>query len=103
MISETVVCEATEMDPKEVKLIGFMGGYVARSYCTMRKPECEHCQRLLLLEEDMETPDFDLNGTLVDIGEYIRLISRGGLKRPTNLTFDICLKTWVAFDAIIKI
>ena len=102
MISETVVCDATEMDPKEVKLIGFMGGYVARSYCTMQKPECEHCQRLLILDEDMETPDFDLNGTLVDIGEYIRMISRGGLKRPTDLTFDICLKAWVAFDAVIK-
>ena len=52
MISETVVCYATEMDPKEVKLIGFMGGYVARSYCTMQKPECEHCQRLLILDGD---------------------------------------------------
>ena len=100
MISETVRCDAIDMDPKEAKLISFMGGYAARSYCNSLKSDCQDCQRLLILEQDMETPDFDLNGTMVDLGEYIRLISRGRLKKPTNLTFDICLKAWVAFEAI---
>ena len=59
MISDTALCDATEMDPKEAKLIYFMGGYIARSYCTVQK--CDDCQTLLILEEDMETPDFDLN------------------------------------------
>ena len=82
----------------DANIIYYVSGAVARS--AIRTTKCEHC-RQLLVDADAALQPLEMDATL-DYSSTVFLdsVNRGGLARPTDYAFLLCVHCWRVFEDI---
>lgn len=81
----------------DANIIYYVAGYVCRS--VVRTNRCDACSRLLVDNSNLEVLQLDDNlGS--SSREFLDSLNRGGLKRPTDYSFNICVASWIVFQEI---
>jgi hypothetical protein len=89
-------CESiwsTTIDPKQVRIVFFIAGYVSRS--AMKSTACSGCKGMLSKSNDLTHLQFEEPGTSAEKEareEYVSLINRGGLVSPSDLVYVTCVR-----------
>jgi hypothetical protein len=88
-------CESiwsTTIDPKQVRIVFFIAGYVSRS--AIKSTACSGCKGMLSKSNDLTHLQFEEPGTSAEKEareEYVSLINRGGLVSPSDLVYVTCV------------
>ena len=92
-LSENIDNETLHMDNN---IIFYIAGFIARSLKKIIK--CEECSNICGTNEEISMP------TVVDIPEdcdsFLNSINRGGLIKPSDLTFLSCIASWSVYKLI---
>ena len=92
-LSENIDNETLHMDNN---IIFYVIGFIARSL--KKRIKCEECSNILGSNEEISMP------MVVDIPEdcnsFLNSINRGGLIKPSDLTFLSCIASWSVYKLI---
>jgi hypothetical protein len=93
-LSFTHVPEASDLN-----IIFYVAGYIARS--VVRTTKCTSCKEALSEEIDADMVPFDNDTTLpYNATTFFDSINRGGLKKPTEFTFQLTCHCWTVYQEI---
>lgn len=87
----SIVCQEAQLSKGELNIICYVAGYVGLSF--LRRSPCDGCRVLLLDSGVLAMADLEVS----DNTEFITLMTRGGLKSPSDLLFIICCWTYMVF------
>lgn len=94
---EDIIQESNSVDVSESNKMAliYIAGYAANSVVNSLK--CENCKNMLCSEHTMT---YDSQAPEVHV--YLRIIDRGGLKWPSQFTFDVTACTFSVFQCLIS-
>ena len=84
-------------DTNDLNIIYYVAGYIARSVC--RTTKCNSCREALHEEEAAELMECD-DPLPYNATSFFDSINRGGLKRPTDFTFQMTSHSWTVYHEI---
>ena len=95
-----------KIDNSDTGVIYYVAGFTSKSL--MRREKCEECINLmveerkdrpiLLSEEDTEKSDAEKRSE----ASFLKMINRGGLCKPSDITFMTCVHAWHHFQQIMS-
>jgi len=82
----------------DANVIFYVSGAIARS--AARATKCDGCRQLLINADD-ELEPLEMDATLdYSCTAFLNSVNRGGLARPTDYTFLLCVHCWRVFEDI---
>jgi hypothetical protein len=84
-------------DTNDLNIIYYVAGYIARSVC--RTTKCDSCKEALHEDESAELMECD-DPLPYSATTFFDSINRGGLKRPTDFTFQMTSYSWTVYREI---
>lgn len=82
----------------DANVIFYVSGAIARS--AARATKCDSCRQLLINADD-ELEPLEMDATLdYSSTAFLNSVNRGGLARPTDYTFLLCVHCWRVFEDI---
>ena len=65
----------------------------------MRSMKCEWCKKELISDDPFES-DSEVDATLQTATDFLDMVNRGGLSKPSNYTFALSVVCWRVFEEI---
>ena len=93
MTSEDI---AIDVQPPDVDIIYYVAGFIARSLTKHFK--CNGCSHFLGTNEEILLPT--LKNVPADSESFLKLINRGGLMKPSYVTYAVCIGAWEMYKLI---
>lgn len=75
----------------------YVSDYIARS--TIRTTKCEHCREVLVSPDQLEPIQLD-ESLDYSASLFLDSVNRGGLLRPSDVTFMLVLRCWRVYEEI---
>lgn len=107
---DTAHCDETDADDiatslsynqtpsaNDANIIYYVSGAIARSVGRVTK--CDHCKELLIASDEIETIELD-ESLSYNASTFLDTINRGGLSKPTEITFNIVMHSWRVYEEI---
>ena len=92
-------CEQTSDD---VNIICYVAGACGRF--TVNITKCEYCKEALLSSEEIEPLRLEVcdgdHSMLSKAATFLDSVNRGGLVKPTDVTFMLCIHCWRVFEEL---
>jgi hypothetical protein len=84
-------------ETSDLNIIYYVAGYIARSVC--RSTRCDNCREALCKEVEAEL--LECNEPLpYTVSTFFESVNRGGLKKPTDFTFQLTSHCWTVHEEI---
>lgn len=85
------------LSASDANIIYYVSGYIARSI--FRSMKCDNCREVVTDSEELAP--ISLDETLdYSASSFLDMINRGGLSRPSDFTFSLCVQCWHVFEAV---
>ena len=81
----------------DANIIYYVGGYIGRSIARVTK--CEDCKQILTTSTVLEPLTID-DGVPETPSDFLEMISRGGLKHPSDYTFAMTQHCWKVYEEL---
>lgn len=75
----------------ELNILYYVAGCFSRSLC--RQTKCQNCKALLVSTENISI-------CVNNEADFLNSVNRGGLTKPTELVFILCIQAWHFFQSI---
>lgn len=91
-----------ELATEDSSILYYVGGYLARSM--HKRVNCESCKDLIRDGKATLLPAFEENGMAMteEKERFVKQVTRGGLSKPTDLVFMVCVHIRSFFESIMK-
>ena len=83
----------------DANVVYYVSGYIA--YSILKLTTCSHCEEILVLTEDIVC-DLEIENLASPTGasQFLDIMTRGGLKKPTDYVFSVCLKLYQIYQTL---
>jgi hypothetical protein len=82
----------------DANIIYYVGGYIGRSIARVTK--CDDCKQILATSTVLEPPTIDDGEPEGPPSHFLEMISRGGLKHPSEYTFAMTQHCWKVYEEL---
>ena len=91
--------DTMQVPPSDQAIVFYTAGYIGRSI--MKNVKCKDCIKMLSADCHLIASDFEGETENVNSEqEYLNLINRGGLTKPSDILFMRCIHAWTLLQKL---